>query len=113
MKHTAYATKRTFGGRRARVGDVVVLACPRYDMRQFWPSNAPDQEMVLRSGVVSTIAADDLPCLEENDGQVADPTWWSFVETTTEEEIEAMEISQWTWPLELRKAKPPVLPPTE
>lgn len=102
-----YATQRTYDGRRARCGDIVVIACPKYDMRKFahlMPQNVPEQKMCLRAGIVGSISASkDIPYLRDlrEGSQDADPEWWLFVATRTEEDIEKLEIGEWTWPLDL------------
>jgi hypothetical protein len=101
-----YSTQRTFDGRKARIGDIVVLACPKYDLREY-PYNQPEQKMCLRAGIVSAISSSrdtrDIPYLRDlrsgSGTQDADPGWWMFVSTKTEEDIEKLEIGQWTWPL--------------
>jgi len=99
-----YATQKTYDGRRARIGDMVILACPKYDMREINYHPAPEQKMCLRAGVVGAISSSrDIPYLRDlrAGSPDADPEWWVFVATRTEEDIEKLEISQWTWPLDL------------
>ena len=66
-----YSTEKTYDGRKARCGDIVVIACAKY-LRD------------LRAGVVDIA-----------------PEGWTFVATRTEADIEKLEIGQWTWPLDL------------
>jgi len=105
-----YATKKTFAGRKARVGDVVVLAARKpgensscFTCQCGTPCWKHDT-MCLRAGVVGAISSSqDLPYLRDlKAGEVdKDPKEWTFVETFSEEGIEEMEIGQWTWPLDL------------
>jgi hypothetical protein len=92
-----YATQKTFDGRKARIGDTVVLACPKQVVGMF-------THVVLRAGIVGAISSSrDIPYLRDlrsDSGiQDVDPERWVFVPTKTEEDIEKLEIGQWTWPL--------------
>jgi len=105
-----YQTKQMFDGRRARVGDVVVLAaitnkgnwysCPACCACQ---PCAEHNRMCLRAGIVGAISSSkDLPHLRDLKSGEADkdPKEWTFVATKTVEKIEALEIGQWTWPID-------------
>lgn len=96
---SALATKRAFGGRRACVGDTVVLAASKHD-------GSPGT--CLRAGLVVAVASkDDRPYLFDIRAGTVDwdtPAWAFFI-ATTEAEVEAMPLGSWTWPsVELREA---------
>lgn len=92
-----YATEQKFGGQRASVGRVVVLATDRHDDKSG---------MCLRAGVILAISSSkDIPyiaahaSLKTTVGHILPGDHeWKFVETRTETEVEAMPIGSWTWP---------------
>jgi len=82
-----YASDKTYGGQRASVGRVVVVATP-YAGR-----------VVLRAGIISSILGDgDTPAIEvigeDTDGKIVG----TFVETRTGADAEAMPAGSWSWP---------------
>lgn len=103
---STYATKQSFGGRRARVADLVVIAGARHDGQPG---------VCLHAGVVVAISGSrDLPYLQDlRTGQVrlaCPSTGWTFVDsrapkfipvTELEEKtcaiMEAMPLGTWTW----------------
>ena len=96
MKKSALMSEQKFNGRRARVGDAVILACCKYDLR-----NDPftEQEIVFQAGVVSSIY-NGLPVMTilEHGSPNVDPTYWRFVPTSNWKEVESLEPSEWTRP---------------
>jgi hypothetical protein len=103
-----YLTKRDFAGRRARVGDIVVLAARKPgDVRGCFTCDCGTPCWIhdtscLRAGIVGAISSSqDLPYLRDlKAGEVdKNPNEWEFVRTSSVDEIEALEIGQWTWPL--------------
>jgi len=89
-----YATKQTFGGRRACVGDRVLIGAPRL---------YGEPGVALRAGVVQEVSAKkDVPwILDLGRPGSSSSAEYSFVETKTEEDVEALKLNQWTWPLNL------------
>jgi hypothetical protein len=95
-----YVTKQYFGGQRASVGRVVVLATDKHDGKPG---------ICLRAGVIRAISSSkDMPYIAAHDSLNLPTTVdhvspgdheWKFVETRTEAEVEAMLIGSWTWPV--------------
>jgi len=59
--------------------------------------------MCLRAGIVGAISSSkDLPHLRDLKSGEADkdPKEWTFVATKSEDDIEKLEIGQWTWPID-------------
>ncbi len=91
-----YATRQFFGGFRASVGRIVVLAASKHD-RQLG--------MCLRAGIIRAIShMKDTPYIFETYTGQCDNEW-TFVETTTEQGMENLPIGSWTWPLHLRSER--------
>ncbi len=89
IEMSTYCTKQIFGGNRATVGDIVLLSCARYD-------GAPG--VCLRAGVVAGICSSkDLPYLLALGTNETMLTEWTFQETHTEKETEALPVGRWTW----------------
>ncbi len=93
----SYSTIQMFAGRRARVGDIVILAGRSHD---------GGDKMCLRAGVVVAIcSSQDRPFLldlRNNSVDWVDPAW-KFVATPSDRsiqlEMEALPIGSWTWPV--------------
>ncbi len=82
-----YASKKSYGGQRASVGRVVVVA------RAVTTSGRVE----LRAGVIATI----LPSGEPSIDVIGLADAWQeapFVETKTTSDVEAMPAGSWTWP---------------
>lgn len=92
---SSYATKQAFGGRRAAVTDTVVLAVRQHD----------GEGVCLRAGMVEAISGGhDRPYFRDpRDGAVSMD--WMFRETRTVEEIEALPIGSWTWPIRVEAVR--------
>lgn len=95
-----YATERSFGGQRASVGRIVLLACASHD---------DPKKTCLRAGIIIAISSKhDRPYIHDLKTGEADFLWevpWKYYdpESRTEEtrltEIETcMPIGSWTWP---------------
>jgi hypothetical protein len=83
-----YRTKASFAGRRAKIGDVVVLNM--------------NTKIGIQVGLIQTIGDNDGISFSIWDATVAGGPMRGpgFVETSTDAEIEALPPFSWTWPLE-------------
>lgn len=82
-----YTSESTFGGQRASVGRVVVVA------REVTRGGRVE----LRAGIIATILPSGEPSIDViglSDALQGAP----FVETKTPEDAEAMPAGSWTWP---------------
>ena len=93
-----FSTMQEFGGQRASVGRVVLLACPSHD---------DPAKMCLRSGKIIAISSKhDRPYIQDDKTGEVDweaPKWTFYTpRSPTPEtrllEIEHMPIGSWTWP---------------
>jgi len=95
-----YATEQEFGGRKARVGDTVIICCPRHDI--CCPRHDEKPGTCLRAGMVVAVSStNDRPWIVDVMHVANGPTlMMDFHETFTEGQIESMPVDAWTWPLQ-------------
>lgn len=89
---STYATQQKFGGQRASVGRIVLLAAPKHD---------DPSKVCLRAGIVVAVSAgQDRPYIQDAKTGVVDwgEPMWHFRATTSPEEAEALPLGAWTWP---------------
>jgi hypothetical protein len=87
-----YATVQKFGDRKATVGAVVVMCCPRHDDK---PGTC------LRAGMVVAVSSTkDLPwILDVKHPEHGPTTELRFIPTSNETQMENLPLDAWTWPL--------------
>lgn len=90
---SVYETKQKFGRRRARVTDAVVLAADAHD---------DPMKVCIRAGeVVAISSSTDYPYfIDKGRPERGLSQKWIFKPTRTKEEIEALPMGTWTWPLD-------------
>lgn len=85
-----YATRQRFGGRRAKVTDLVVLCCPRHDGK---PGTCLRARMVV--AISSTTDSPWISDVKHPEQPAKDRI---FYDARTQAEIETMPVGTWTWP---------------
>lgn len=82
-----YASQQLFGGRRAKIGDIVLI---RIQEGMFGP--------MIRPCIVVGINPDD-GIIARDLGEGSNRNTNGFIETHTIEDVETLQVIHWTWPL--------------